>query len=342
MSESNSKNKRQTAHAASTGFTLVELLVVITIIGILIALLLPAVQAAREAARRMQCSNNLKQIGLAVLNYESNRTVLPPGAFFHNTAAQRRGSILLQILPYMELQSLYDAFNFNLNTDGQSYTGTTNPIGATPVAAYRCPSDTAPTLFDCTDTSNPDYSSGTAPAALVALHNYAASRGANPLHSNSPSCVCSSAGTWNSFALPVGLTLSPGIPFSGPFYRFGACLPMAEIRDGLSNTIFFGEVLPMSSWHNGHGWATSNNGNGYASTVVPINYDTSNRDSTGDACGRYCNYSTAEGFKSNHSGGANFVLGDGSVHFLPETIDHQAYQRLGARADGEAASAGDY
>jgi prepilin-type processing-associated H-X9-DG protein len=113
---------------------------------------------------------------------------------------------------------------------------------------------------------------------------------------------------------------------------------MSEIRDGLSNTIFFGEVLPMSSWHNGHGWATSNNGSGYCSTVVPINFDTSSRESSGDGCHRYCNYNTAEGFKSSHPGGANFAFGDGSVHFLPETIDHQSYQYLGAKADAQPVS----
>jgi prepilin-type N-terminal cleavage/methylation domain-containing protein/prepilin-type processing-associated H-X9-DG protein len=338
-----SGTKRQIVeHEASTGFTLVELLVVITIIGILIALLLPAVQAAREAARRTQCSNNLKQIGLAVLNYESARTVLPPGAFFNDIAAQRRGSILVHILPYMELQSLYDAFRFTANTDGQCYSGSTDPIGATPVAAYRCPSDTAPTLFNTNDGTG-DYTSGVAPAALVALHNYTASRGSDQLHDNAPSCSCSMAGLFNSNATPPPGNLdAPNKSFSGPFSRRGRCLPLAEVRDGLSNTIFFGEVLPMSSWHNGHGWATTNNGNGYDSTAIPINYDTSNRGSTGDACHRYCNYNTAEGFKSAHSGGANFTYGDGSVHFLPESIDYQTYQYLGAKADGMPVSAGSY
>jgi prepilin-type N-terminal cleavage/methylation domain-containing protein len=308
----------------ATGFTLVELLVVITIIGILIALLLPAVQAAREAARRMQCSNNLKQMGLAVLNYESSRNVLPPGAFFDDDASKGRGSILVHLLPYMEMQATFDAFDFRQKTDGQCYPGTTNPIGATPIAAYRCPSDTAPLTLDTST-----Y------AGKVALHNYAASRGANELHSNT-SCLCVNA--WNGVAINGGLDYNSKSPFSGPFNRRGACLPLSEIRDGLSNTIFFGEVLPLSSWHESQGWATSNNGNGYVSTVIPINFDTSDHGTTGDPCRRYDNYNTADGFKSAHTGGAHFAFGDGSVHFLSETIDHQMYQYLGAKADGKPIS----
>src|SRR5512136_760636 len=110
-----------------TGFTLVELLVVITIIGILIALLLPAVQAAREAARRMQCVNNLKQIGLACMNYESTHACLPPG-----TKGSLWGTWMVFVLPFVEQQALYNAWNAlgdNSNgslTAGLSYSGVWN------------------------------------------------------------------------------------------------------------------------------------------------------------------------------------------------------------------------
>ena len=99
-------------------FTLVELLVVIAIIGILIALLLPAVQAAREAARRSQCTNNLKQIGIALHNYHDTFKVFPPGGLWYTNSTgnanwvRNRGSMLLHILPFVEQQSLYDAFDF--------------------------------------------------------------------------------------------------------------------------------------------------------------------------------------------------------------------------------------
>src|SRR5256714_13555627 len=90
------------------GFTLVELLVVIAIIGVLVAILLPAVQAAREAARRMQCSNNLKQIGLALHNYENAYGTLPPGGIYVNSSGMKRGSALVHLLPFIEQPALYE------------------------------------------------------------------------------------------------------------------------------------------------------------------------------------------------------------------------------------------
>src|SRR5262245_42755608 len=110
---------------ARAGFTLVELLVVIPIIGVLVALLLPAVQAARESARRTQCANNLKQIGLAMTNYHDTSKWFPPGSVWVNdtaTDARNKGSFLIRILPYIEQQTLYQCFDFNLPTNDQRLT----------------------------------------------------------------------------------------------------------------------------------------------------------------------------------------------------------------------------
>jgi prepilin-type N-terminal cleavage/methylation domain-containing protein len=305
------------------GFTLVELLVVITIIGILIALLLPAVQAAREAARRAQCTNNLKQIGLATLNYEQQWHKLPPGAFWQTAAGNliNHGSILIRLLPYIEQQSLYDQFNFtgtltsNTSTDNQTYRGSTKLLGSAVIATYLCPSDDYPALMAANGRGK---------------HNYAACMGPTA-QSNNSTCPCESYSTWNNYRLDSGKNDGG----AGVFCRYSICNALTTITDGLSNTIFFGDVLPDSSMHERQGWATSNNGQGLTSTLSPINYDTSGGSATSNACHSYCNWNMELGFKSHHPGGVNSVFGDGAVHFLSETINFQLYQYLGAKADGK-------
>ena len=294
------------------GFTLVELLVVIAIIGVLLALLLPAVQAAREAARRAQCSNNLKQIGLAVHSYADINRKLPAGGIW-NPAGQGKGSALVHLLPFVEEKSIFDAFDFKkLNTDGSFYPGTATLIGSTAIPTYICPSD-----------------DGNPSVVGLAKHNYAASRGPTEVYDN-PSCSCTHP--WQMLAMAP---LDNPANFAGPFTRMGSAAGLQQVTDGLSKTIFFGEVRPNCSEHARNGWAASNNGNGYCTTLIPINFDTCN-DSSPDPCHRSCNWNTEVGFKSLHPGGAQFLLGDGSVRFLPEDMDHQAYQYLGAKSDGQS------
>ncbi|MGE0759398.1 MAG: DUF1559 domain-containing protein, partial [Pirellulaceae bacterium] len=120
---------------------------------------------------------------------------------------------------------------------------------------------------------------------------------------------------------------------AGPFTRMGTRIKLADVTDGLSNTIFFGEVRPRCSEHARNGWSTSNNGNGYCTTLIPINFDSCN-DSSTDPCQRSCNWNTEVGFKSAHAGGANYLLGDGSVRFIAQTLDHGVYQALGGKQDG--------
>jgi len=300
------RNPKSTIRNPPSAFTLVELLVVIAIIGILIALLLPAVQAAREAARRAQCSNNLKQIALALHNYHDTNKIFPPGAFF----GLYRGSILIRLLPFVEQQPLYDRFDLKLNTDTQA-AANNYELGGTIVPVYVCPSDTSK-----------------GKKSDRAVSSYAASQGPTP-HVGNSSCWCEN--NWNDYTPPPKVWQDE--VFFGPFTRDPICTTMADCTDGLSNTIYFGEVLPLCSAHMGAGWAMTNNGQGFGHTHVPINYDTCQ--TSGDYCNQSCNWSTEKGFRSKHPGGAMFAFGDGSVHFLSETIDHWNYQRLGNKADGE-------
>jgi prepilin-type processing-associated H-X9-DG protein len=296
---------------------------VITIIGILIALLLPAVQSAREAARRAQCMNNMKQIGLALTTYEAMIKTYPPGSFwkYPPDSSPIKGSILLHILPYLEQTALYNQFNFKLtNLETQTTPVTFATAAGTMVNVYICPSDDHPGQYDGR-----------------ALSNYAASRGPTRVENNSAS---SCAHPFMTFAMNDYSDQLEKIP--GPFTRNGCeggvSMRVMQIRDGLSNTIFFGEVRPGCSAHISQGWARSNNGNGYCTTIIPINYNSCKRDGTGTGCEKYDNWNTEVGFKSSHPGGAMVLMGDGSVHFLMDTIDHQMYQYLGGRSDNKPVS----
>jgi prepilin-type N-terminal cleavage/methylation domain-containing protein/prepilin-type processing-associated H-X9-DG protein len=296
-------------------FTLVELLVVIAIIGILVALLLPAIQAARESARRSQCTNNLKQIGLAIHQYELTHKRLPPGAIWASgIPGIHKGSVLLFLLPYLEETAVSNAIDQRkANVDVAVNDA---QVGSRLVTTFICPSDDHNGLLNG-----------------YALHNYAASRGPTAVYDN-PGCSCTLPSAWSSLAMAP-----PDDPnnFAGPFTRMGTTVKLAQVTDGLSKTIFFGEVRPNCSVQIQEGWAYTNNGNGYCTTLIPINYDSCNKDAP-DACAQPCNWNTEVGFKSMHSGGAQFLLGDGSVHFLPQSIDHQVYQYLGAKSDDHEVS----
>jgi len=301
----------------NSGFTLVELLVVIAIIGILIGLLLPAVQSVRAAARRAQCSNNLKQIGIGMLAYHNVYQKFPPGSFWGGAYANWRGSILIRLLPHIEQKALYDEFDFNVQVDNQTMGNSSKPIGGNIVSTYVCPSDT-----------NSELLNGRA------IHNYAASKGPTR-HIDSPYCPCPEWQSWNNYGLaPYGNRND----YAGPFCRMGVSTAIRDCRDGVSNTIYFGEVRRDCSAHIQQGWAQSNNGNGLVSTLIPINYDSCSSNTSDPGCQRTANWNTELGFKSQHAGGAQFLFGDGSVHFLTESIDHWTYQYLGGKADGEIAN----
>jgi prepilin-type N-terminal cleavage/methylation domain-containing protein/prepilin-type processing-associated H-X9-DG protein len=332
------------------GFTLVELLVVIAIIGILVALLLPAVQAAREAARRMSCGNNAKQLGLALHNYHDTVKVFPPGGLWAMDVPwaggtpddTRRGGVLVHILPFIEQAPLYDKLDFtrshvSFSPGWRAHIYEQNVNGnqrarAVVIPSYVCPSDD----------NRPPTNANTGNARA----NYGASYGPTGVGQGNPNCQCPN--TYNSFRpFPSSGSNTGGAGGhndqnpAGPFTRRGNrfCCRMSDVPDGLSNTIFMGETRPQCSAHNRNSWAHSNNGQGLFGTLIPINYDSCDKinDGSGTDCWRHCNWVTEFGFKSRHPGGAQFVLGDGSVRFVSETIDHFVYNRLGGRDDGRPA-----
>lgn len=325
-----------------SGFTLVELLVVIAIIGILVALLLPAVQAAREAARRMSCSNNLKQYGLALQNYHDTYKLFPTGQFNWGAAPpgnwQQHGWQVC-ILPFAEQTPLFDQLNFR-GPYGTPAAGAPTPIDGAwnslvpspqnanrrareiQVPYARCPSDTA------------QINNGWAQAS------YSGSLGSQRTPSSSASCNQWLAPGVN-YESPGGQadhgnTTSPDA-ISGMFGRLGPSMTMASVHDGTSNVIHVGEILPDCHDHTAGWWNYNGMGSTHASTSVPLNVHntcSNTKKIINAACTNKNNWNYSWGFRSRHPGGAQFVFVDGSVHFISETVNYQTYQALGGRRDG--------
>ena len=304
-------------------FTLVELLVVIAIIGILVALLLPAVQAAREAARRTQCSNNLKQIGLAMHNHHDAHGGLPYGAsgVFDTAIGGTWGASILQ---YLEDQSAYDQFDFNFPM--------LDPINAEAakkvVPVYLCPTDPGSqdpiSTVHCSRHSLPEVVRTSYFGSMGPAHMGNCADCPDPTPSASNYC-CRLSWNFGSFAHD-GLGVSLG-QFPGMICRYPRSIAFREVTDGLSKTFLVGETLPEHCCFNG---AYVNNFQVTSTNIVLNLLVRDNRE--GEM------YTTACGFKSMHPGGANFVMGDASAHFISESIDYRLYNELGSRAHGEPVS----
>jgi prepilin-type N-terminal cleavage/methylation domain-containing protein/prepilin-type processing-associated H-X9-DG protein len=332
------------------GFTLIELLVVIAIIAILIGLLLPAVQKIREAANRMKCSNNMKQWGLAIHNYEGVYGNLPPGGLtgwlnglpytaYGNPGENQdwgsdRGSWIVYVLPYVEQDAMFKVI------------GPTNGTVRDPLTAARATGKLIkfPQLRCPSDPWQPQQASS----------NYLMSIGSQCAPSNSP-CVQ----PYYQYCQPITNNLPPipsltnwgydwspdhGNSFSssdirGVGNRLGAYISFAMVPDGLSNTIFVGEILLAQHDHPWDGsWSSFNGANVHAGTGAPMNYPTIDRNgcNSSNVSTSFQAWNLSWGFKSQHTGGANFLMGDGHVQFLAQNIDYRTYQLLGCRNDGVA------
>ena len=336
------------------GFTLVELLVVITIIGILIALLLPAVQAAREAARRMQCSNHLKQIALAFHGYADVYKQFPPGAMPGAPGGPiwggAFGSWMVSILPFMEQSAIYDQLDLG-NPPADPSGNPARAIGRTVIGGIELNELTVP-YARCPSAGSPTHKDGS--RGRMALSNYAGNRGTMIRQGG----VCTQfsrelrplvGADTADFAPAVTLAnvwsdCASAASCSGIMGNAGYGATISEIRDGTSNTIAVGEILPdcRGDTHPGvSGWQVSmweyNSHVCNTFTNAPINFDTCPPHDTPPCdVNDPPDTSLAEwGFKSRHPGGANFALCDGSVRFLSEAMDMTSYWRLGDRADGE-------
>lgn len=312
------------------GFTLVELLVVIAIIGILIALLLPAVQAAREAARRSQCSNNLKQLALGLHNYHDVYRSFPSGAI--QDGKQIRDGLCNEgthgcwawtafLLPFVEQQTLHDTLGVGITPAHMAAADATKlAVMQRPIPTLRCPSDTAPDLNS--DQQVPNGSGSDVNCATgcvpIATANYVGSNHSWDLNRY----------TWNGL---MGTRTTDAVQPT----------TMAQILDGTSNSFALGErawllgdrklQAAVALMTNGDSDVSSDQGSVYAM-----------------GCGRYRLNCTdraecARGFSSRHPGGSQFAMIDGSVRFVSETIDHNTstdavdstFERLISIKDGQ-------
>jgi prepilin-type N-terminal cleavage/methylation domain-containing protein/prepilin-type processing-associated H-X9-DG protein len=332
------------------GFTLIELLVVIAIIAVLIALLLPAVQSAREAARRAQCVNNLKQIGLACLNYESGLGTLPPG-----TKGSLWGTWMLFVLPYCEQPALYNAWNFMGDNSGTTATGTALitynsvwniTVTSTRLNSFTCPSDTP---------NAPLYTSLNGVNVYMTSHNYVANFG-------------------NMFYYQ-DLASYLGIPFRGaPFSDIGSpyvsyqylnraapvtgylCVKLSGITDGLSNTMMISEAVQgqgaapgpydlrgFAWWYEGatyEAWLTPNSAlPDWMESSSYCNYPSQNNPPCAQAPTNDLRNTAA---RSRHPGGVNVASCDGSVRFIKNSISFYTWQALSTTQGSEVISSDSY
>ena len=312
------------------GFTLVELLVVITIIGILISLLLPAVQAAREAARRAQCGNNLKQIGLAALNHESAHGFFPScgwgwawvGDPDRGFGARQPGGWVYNVLPFMEQEALHQMGAGKSDTDKRADAGT---VCMTPIAAFNCPSRRPAVAFACYYYGQDTYHAVNADNVPgLARSDYAANGGpvCHTYHGPSSAGVVDD-GTWS---WPSWIETERGVSY------LRSEVQMAHIRDGASNTYFAAEKN-LNPDHYMTGYDGADNTSMYQGQDWDVQRWTEIEHPPFQDRQGQNDWRT---FGGPHASGFQAVFCDGSVHMVGYSIDPNVHYRLGDRRDGQA------
>jgi len=317
-------------HRSFRGFTLIELLVVIAIIGVLVGLLLPAVQQAREAARRSACTNNVKQLGLALHNYVDANKELPPSAV-KATAAQTDPAWAWSAvcLPYLEELALYDDLRIS-TLQPADLPGVGAAAGlSTRLAAFRCPSDTPPR-----ETSPRKLSGG----QEFGLSNYPGvnSSGTNTRLYGGGSPLDGVFGSPWPISKAAGVVIVPPRKFK-------------DITDGLSSTLMVGERAADQLKVNQNGGALTDNGRTYTSWAAISKPDMSTATyegpneilgSTGEPINSIApSWLYWNPFRSTHPGGCTFGRADGTVVFINEDISMTTYQALTTVAGGEVVGA---
>lgn len=298
------------------GFTLVELLVVIAIIGILVALLLPAIQAAREAARRSQCLNNLKQLSLASLNHLDVHGSLPLSPSANNIGPQhdvknvQRRSWVISLLPQIEEQALYDRMDFNI----QGNKGINLQLIKSNLPGVLCPSDSEALTPMVTELSTEFWTQ--AGNQEVGLISYAANSGD---HRNATGVGHPSPAypPWANDAYRAN-------ELRGVIGRWNYSASFREITDGTSHTLLFGEIIP--SWCRWHAWGLQS----WSTTAHPLN---AWNDEVRMSDGLLADHCIT--FRSMHPGGAHFAQCDGSADFVSDDISHCLLRNNSSRAGDE-------
>jgi prepilin-type N-terminal cleavage/methylation domain-containing protein len=324
-------NVRTRTWRSRGGFTLIELLVVIAIIGILIGLLLPAVQKVRENASRTQCINNLKQLALAVHNFHSAQGHFPPDSCYTYDPTAPNWSWLANMLPYIEQGNLYVQANIGGSTPNAI--NQSLPQIATQVKTFLCPSD--PNAFNgpVSYPSNFDMYDPVLGPLTYAVTCYRGNCGSN--WGGGPPGSALWWGTDPQWCNPDPTNPDPDTTYvgcgfgNGVIWETNSPITFLSVTDGTSGTFMIGEALSGLDYQNS--WAHMDNA--IATCAYPpnaVNPATGQNYPPDQWWNRYA-------FTSNHTGGVNFAMTDGSIQFVSNTIDLTLFRALGTRAAGEVA-----